>query len=622
MANTLEIVLKAKDRLSKAAGKSFDKVQRAADKVRRVISRVDGPDRGQGFVRMARRVAQVNRLLNDQAFRLRVIQRAERRLGEIEQRRSKLRGKLVETGVQAVAAGAPIVSAAKTQDTEIRLRTVLNTPDIERGLSLARRSAIDLAKTGLTRIREALEIQYQLNSAGLTADVARAADDIVAKTAKVTAGMPSEVAKVIATSYNNLADTLPGTAQDKLNRISELLTKVQFKFQIDDFAQIGQSLTEGASGIAAAKVPLGQALTVLGQLNSAGLGGSRAGTALRAVLRSLTKAGEEFGFQIVRSADGQLDMLSTLENLKQSLASFDNLDDRNAALQQAFGDEGLQGVVPLLGKLDELRASLKDVEEGSKGIVDSNAKLFTDNTVGRWNRTVSTLEVLADVFGRVLLPGVNAVLGPVASLLSFMADLAERFPRVTATIGGILTALIALRAAFILGKLASLAFSTASIFGFKAMAIAFAASPVGLILTGIALAAGLIVANWESVQAFFVGIWEPVKSAWTRFLNFVQPLIDRILRPIKAVAGFFGFGSVGAAGAPGSDGGSATGPVKARPPASVLASQAGAGGGTQVTKQTEIKVYQQPGEDGEALADRIARKLREQDAGLLADTVE
>ena len=620
MANTLEIVLKAKDQLSKLASKSFNSVRQAADKARRFLNRVDGPDRGRGFERMARKVGRVNRLLQDQEFRLRAIQRAEFRLNQIADKRARLQSKLVGTAAQSVAAAAPVFTAAQTEETEIRLRTVLNTDNIQRGLALARRSAVDLAKTGLTRIREALEIQYQLNSAGLSAEAARAADDIVAKTAKVTAGLPGEVAKVIATSYNNLAETLPGTAQDKFSRIAELLTKVQFKFQIDNFAQIGQSLTEGASGIAAAKVPLNQALTILGQLNSAGLGGSRAGTALRAVLRSLTKAQEEFGFEITRSADGQLDLLGTLEKLKQSLASFDNLDERNSALQTAFGDEGLQGVVPLLSKLDELKGALKDVEDGSRGIVDTNAKLFTGSTLGLARQFGSTLEVAGNNIGRVLLPGVNAVLAPLASFLSVIADLAERFPRITATIGGILTALVALRAAILAAQFVTLTFSATSIAAFKALAIASAANPVLLILGGIAIVAALVIANWEKVQAFFVGIWEPVKAAWNRFLAYVQPLIDRITRPIKAFSSFFGFGS--AAGTAGSGNGSTTGPVRARPPASsVLAAQAGAGGGSQINKTTEIKVYQQPGEDGQAFAERVARRLQSEDADLLTDPV-
>lgn len=48
---------------------------------------------------------------------------------------------------------------------------------------------------------------------------------------------------------------------------------------------------------------------------------------------------------------------------------------------------------------------------------------------------------------------------------------------------------------------------------FGLMSTVLSASPVMLIAMGIALAAGLIVANWTPISGFFVSLWEGVKSA-------------------------------------------------------------------------------------------------------------
>ena len=57
----------------------------------------------------------------------------------------------------------------------------------------------------------------------------------------------------------------------------------------------------------------------------------------------------------------------------------------------------------------------------------------------------------------------------------------------------------------------------AVIAGFRALTIAIMSNPIGAIgaiVGGIALAATLVVRNWESVKSFFMTIWEPIKPVW------------------------------------------------------------------------------------------------------------
>lgn len=534
----VSVLVQMVDRLSRPLRKVQDglgKAGRETEKTQKALAAVERSAGRGGFDRLAKSAERYGRQLKNNEVRLRAISRLESRRAGLMDKLGQQRGSLAATGAAGIAAGAPIVAAARVEQAEIRLRTVINSEDKDAAVLKARTAARDLARTGLVGLTEALDIQYALNSAGLQADAAASAAEVVAKVAKVTSGAPEQVAEVVAGTYNNMSENMVGTTQEKLTRIGELLTKTQFKFQIRDFGQLGEGLSYAAASAASAKVPIETLATVLGVLNSSQVTGSRAGTAFSAVQRNMSKAAEEFGFEIKRSADGQMDFIGTLEGLEESLSVYDDLDERNDALQEAFGEEGKAGIVPLLAKLKELRAAQSDVVDGSKGIVDANAKLFTDSTAGQWDRTVNSVMLLADSFGKTLLPGVNAVLGPIAALVSGAADMAERFPTVTAVIGGVVTAAIAARAAFLAARVASLLMGAGMltgqigllkfgagliglatravpmlITGIRAITLAMAANPIGLIIVGIATVAALVIANWEKVSAFFSGLWDSV----------------------------------------------------------------------------------------------------------------
>ena len=57
----------------------------------------------------------------------------------------------------------------------------------------------------------------------------------------------------------------------------------------------------------------------------------------------------------------------------------------------------------------------------------------------------------------------------------------------------------------------------AVIAGFRALTVAMMSNPIGAIVGGIAIAATLVVTNWESVKNFFMTIWEPIKPVWEAF---------------------------------------------------------------------------------------------------------
>lgn len=517
-------------------------------------SLVDQRARMAGAGQGARELTARYRDLTSQIGKATAMQERMGRLIERQQanrnRRQELRGQMLEAAAMGVAAAAPGVQAAAYQQSELRLGTVINASDKDAAMAQARASARAMGREGLVTSLQAMDIQYALNSAGLDAAAARAGAAVTAKVSAITAGAPEQVGEVLATTFNNLGKSMSGSNEEKFSRIGELLTKVQFKYQIRDFGQLGESMKYAAAGMAGYNVQLEQGVAVIGELNSAGLQGSMAGTALNAVLRNLGKAQGEWGTSIVRDKNGQLDLVATLRQIDSALSGLSQ-DDKAQAIQEVFGDEGARGLVPLLGRLKELPAAIKDVRESSRGLVDTEAAKFSAAATQQYQAMGDSVRQAADSFGRLFLPTISAVFGAISGGIGAVADFAEEHRILGTVIGGVAGGVLMLGALIpTLGYLWTFVYGGALRFGqaltwlrssqigaavaTKAAAaaqwlwnIALSANPIGLVVAGIALLAGgayLVYRNWEPIKAFFSGVWDSIKAGASAAWDFLKGL--------------------------------------------------------------------------------------------------
>lgn len=113
---------------------------------------------------------------------------------------------------------------------------------------------------------------------------------------------------------------------------------------------------------------------------------------------------------------------------------------------------------------------------------------------GNLIKVAAVLSAIAIAFGTLAL-GVAGVLGPFLALRFMLAQVGIRLPNVI----GLLWSL---------GKRALPLVAT----GLRLMAAAAIANPVLAIIAGIALAAGLIYANWDKLGPWFVTLWEKIKA--------------------------------------------------------------------------------------------------------------
>ena len=76
------------------------------------------------------------------------------------------------------------------------------------------------------------------------------------------------------------------------------------------------------------------------------------------------------------------------------------------------------------------------------------------------------------------------------------------------------------------------------ILGIKALGIAIMSNPIGLIIGGIAIAAGLLIKNWQPVGEFFKNLFSGVIGYVKKAFEWVS----KLLKPLKTVAGVVGKG--------------------------------------------------------------------------------
>ena len=558
---------------------------------------------GGSSVALGRDIERVGRQLDRTRGKARQYQASLRNLGNFQQARQRA-GAAVQRGGAALAAGGYaagrlIGSELDRERAEVRLGTVLRgSDDRERDIGLGRAHARKTVQQGRTLLGETelLDIQYQLNSAGLGAEASRAGSELVAKLSTVTSGVPAQVASVVGVTMNNLGDTLTGTAAERMTRIGDVLAQTQMRYQIDNFHQLGEGMAEVAPMAVTAKLALDQTATAIGVLNDAGIQGSESGTAMKAFLRQLAEAApKQLGFAVVRDAEGMLDLGATVEGLRQSLAGLDT-DARNVALQKAFGEEGLGAAVTLMGKLQKFRDGMAALEVAD-GLVDEENQRFLDSAAGQMDILRNQTAVLGRVLAMTLLPAALMLGGAGIAVTGWLGDTIEQFPILgtaigTATIavagfiatamvvrtiqwgvagwrtlGGVIAGargnLITFRksalatralalgstlAGWARGGLALLARGLVLAAG-KAWALtaALLANPIVLIGVAIAGAAVLIYKYWEPISGFFKQLWSGVVNVFTGVWGHIRDSFGGVVESWAAVFTDFSWAAVGKA---------------------------------------------------------------------------
>ncbi|QET79806.1 phage tail tape measure protein [Aeromonas veronii] len=299
-----------------------------------------------------------------------------------------------------------------------------------------------------------------------------------------------------------------------------------------------------------------QALAPLAiMMDQMGMAGEESGNALRKVLqagfdskkikeanRLMSRKGIKLDFTDGKGEFGGLDNLFSQLQKLQSLTS----QQQSTVIKQIFGnDDGTMKVVSAL------------INKGKAGYDEIQQKMARQASLQqRVGAQLGTLKNLWDAMTGTAVNGLAAIggafQGEAKDTVTWLGDMAAKFSEFAAANPEVIRGVVGVAAGFAALKLVLYACGVAATFFGNALT----ATPLGLILRGVAMAAGLIIANWgtigpwfqrtwASIVGFFSDAWDGIKAvsldAWelikSAFFNF-SPL-GILIKNWDPIVGYF-----------------------------------------------------------------------------------
>lgn len=363
----------------------------------------------------------------------------------------------------------------------------------------------------------------------------------------------SDIASNILTGF--------GMQAGEMGYLGDVLTNT-FTSSNTDLGMLGETMKYVAPNAQALGVSLEQTAAMAGKLGDAGIQGSQAGTALRAMMLRLAAlpkpaadAMAELGVQTVDASGNLRDMPTILAEVHEALQKL-GTGEQAKLINDIFGMEAASAAAVLLeqagsGALQAYAETL--TETGSAARI---AARMNDTAAGAIKRLQSMAESLAISVGSILLPQIVELLDTIIPVIESVRMWAEAHPELISMIFKLTAGLlffrlgsIALRwvlfsmltpilqiiraASWLLVLLPRLGRALLALLNpmklvrgaLIAIRLAFLATGIGAFLAGIAMAGIWIYNNWEGLKTFFVGFWRTFREA----LGPAAPMLDSII---------------------------------------------------------------------------------------------
>lgn len=416
------------------------------------------------------------------------------------------------------------------------------------------------ATTAFSASESAEAMQYMAMAGWKTADMmdgiagimnlaAASGEDLAATSDIVTDGLTAF--GMAAKESGRFADVMAATSSNANTNVA--LMGETFKYCASTAGAMGYSIEDISVAI--------------GIMGNAGIKGSMAGTTLKNAIANLAKPTDEqaavmkkLGISLTDSSGNMKSFAEVMDNLRSSFSGLSETEKAAAATTLA-GKQSMAGLLTIVNASTEDFNKLTKAIKGSEGVAETMAGKMLDNLNGQITLLKSAIEGTAIVIGNKLLPHVKtavewaqAAFEWINSLNDAQVDNIIKWAGMAAAIGPAI--LVFGKAVTMIGKIQGGFAEVIKVFTKFKGAIGMVTSPAGIVigvLGAIALAAFLIVKNWDQVKGFLQGVGEWFKKAFdkagfsveefkNRFSS-IKDTIDRIAGKIgdicSSVAGIF-----------------------------------------------------------------------------------
>lgn len=286
------------------------------------------------------------------------------------------------------------------------------------------------------------DVSEQLESLPTVLNLAKASGESLGRSADIVTDILGGF-RLEASDTERVADVLTNTFTSTTTTLGTLFETMKFAGPVaKDF---GLSIEQTA--------------TAAGLLGSAGIKGSKAGTALRAMMLRLVKPTDkakkhfkDLNIEITDAEDNLRDPIKIFGEIAKATEEMGS-GRRGTIIGEIFDTEAFTGASVLFNNLIEKTEEgasafdeLRKANENAGGRAEEVAKVMGENTAGGIKRFESALESLKITLGDTLLPSITAFLDKAAGVAQWFEDAAKIAPTLTKTVMGSAVAVTALAA--------------------------------------------------------------------------------------------------------------------------------------------------------------------------------
>ena len=435
-----------------------------------------------------------------------------------------------QRSLKSSAEGAPAIGAGLAAGAGVALAAFAKSEDAAIGLKVSMMEAGGIVPKQFEKINK-LAVGLGNKLPGTTADFQNmmtmlqrqgiATENILGGVGEATAYLAVQLKKPpeAAAEFAAKMQDATGTAAKDMMGLFDTIQKA-FYMGVDDgnmlsfFSRTGSILKMvDKDGLKAAQALA--PITVM--MDQMGIAAEASGNALRKVFtagfdrKKMKEANKELRKHKIRLdfTDGKGEF-GGLDNMFKQLEKLKGLTsaDRNTILGKIFGTE--DGVSQVVNAL---------IDKGKAGYDDVVARMEKQaNLQTRVEAQLGSMQNMWDAMTGTAVNGLAAIGGAFQSdakgVISGLAVMAENFQSFAAANPNVIRGVAGLIAGFAALKIGALGVSMAM----GVMSSVISLSPVGLLIRGIALAAGLIIGNWSTIGPWFKDMWAGVSgwfsSAW------------------------------------------------------------------------------------------------------------
>ena len=508
-----------------------------------------------GFTRPSREVIQSMRQMGNEAIKA---------------------GKQIQNAGKTIAnAGATLTKAVTLPIAGVATAAVKTAADFEAAMSevgaISGASGEDMAKltakakemgatTAFSASESAEAMKYMAMAGWKTADMTEGIAGIM--------NLAAASGEDLATTSDIVTDGLTafGMAAKESGRFADVMAATSSNANTN-VALMGETFKYCASTAGAMGYSIEDISVAIGIMGNAGIKGSMAGTTLKNTIANLAKPTDaqaavmkKLGISLTDSSGNMKSFAEVMDNLRSSFSGLSETEKAAAATTLA-GKESMAGLLTIVNASTEDFDKLTAAINGSSGSAEEMAAKMLDNLNGQLTLLKSAVEGIAITIGNKLMPYVKTAVSWVQKAADYINNLNDaqldniiKWAGIAAAIGP---------AIMVFGKIVTAVGTAQRIFGTITKTIAnfggimgVITSPAGIVigvLAAIALAAFLIIKNWDKVKGFLqgVGSWfknafekagfsvEGFKRKFTSIGNTIGSIAGKIGGFCKAVAGIF-----------------------------------------------------------------------------------